>query len=176
MARRSRSRFVRPPKKTMIWLGDNPVSAPSTVPANSALLFSVLNAGALALRPFTILRSRGIIRWESDQAAVSEQPNGAFGEIVVTDNATTIGVTAVPDPISDPDADWFLYQSVFADFNFLSSVGFNEYAGDANVFAYDSKAMRKVGPNDDIAGVISNQNSAHGGKFMTIGRQLIQLH
>jgi len=39
----------------------------------------------------------------------------------------------------------------------------------------DSKAMRKVGPNQDIAGMFSSESNA--GALLTIqGRLLIQLH
>ena len=170
--RRTRARFVRPPARTSIWLGFN--LGPIVVPANSAILAGSLDAAALALRPFTIIRTHLVIRWVTDQAAVAEFPHGAFGSMVVTDQATAIGVTAVPDPISDPDADWYFYHGLTVEMIFLSSVGFESDAG--HTYLIDSKAMRKVGPNQDIVDVVSNQHATHGAVLTVQGRQLIKLH
>ena len=64
-----------------------------------------LNAGALALRPFTMVRVRGVIRLETDQLTTTEFQEIAFGLAVVSDQAVAVGVTAVPSPVSDNGSD-----------------------------------------------------------------------
>ena len=124
MARRSRS-FTRPPPRTKMWIGTG--VGTSTITANGNHFIGSLSAVALLLRPFTVLRTRLLVQYESDQAAVSETTFGVYGQIVVTDTATGIGVTAIPTPggsFGDPDQDWFVFQPVISKFSFLTSAGF----------------------------------------------------
>ena len=171
MARRSTRVFTRPAPRTKMWIGSGlAVAQPA---ASAATLFATYSAAALLLRPFTILRTRLDINWRSDQTAASEAPTGAYGEIIVKESATDIGVTAVPHPLADTEADWYIYQGLTAPFLFITGVGIAGRAG----FRYvvDSKAMRKVGPQDDLAAVIELR-AAGGGLINVEGRQLIQLH
>jgi len=132
-----------------------------------------LNAAALALRPFTIVRTRLLVTFESDQAAVSERPIGSFGMQVVTDNATAVGITAVPQPDTDTDNDFFVYQSLIMSHIFLTSAGFMTPAQET--YLVDSKAMRKVGPGDDVA-ITSELSTASGGVLVVQGRMMVKLH
>ena len=128
------------------------------------------------LRPFTILRTHLFCRYTSDQAAVTESPFGSYGMIVVTANAVSIGVTAMPDPSGisgEPDAGWFVWQAMSTEFVFSSAVGIDANAGSS--YEIDSKAMRKVGPNDDVATIFSQENAV-GSQLKDNGRMLIQLH
>ncbi len=174
MANRSRGRsravFVRPAPKTKIWISSG--LAEQALASGAATLLSSLNAAALALRPFTILRTRLEIMWRSDQSAASETPTGAIGIIVVKETASTIGVTAVPSPLAEPDADFFVYQGVTTSILSLSSIGVLERG---NRYVIDSRAMRKVGVQDDIIGV-GETRSTGGAQFNQEGRILIQLH
>jgi len=174
MARRlSRGRFVRPAPKTKIWIGNGLVN--TTIAGSSTTLLTSLAGGALLLRPFTILRSHMEILFKSDQTSVSEVPQGAYGETVVSDNASAVGVTAVPNPSSvdgDPDADWYVWQALASAFVHATNAAFIE---GGRLFVIDSKAMRKVGANDDIVGVVDMQ-SGPGATIMFGGRTLIQLH
>ena len=173
MARR-RSRFVRPAPKTKMWIGWGVGTV--VITASAVQLIASYSAGALLLRPFTILRTRGLISYESDQSATGEATIGTLGEIVVTDAATAIGATAIPDPgnlAGNPEADWFINQQVHMSYDLATAVGFQ--SGIANQYMLDSKAMRKVGPDDDAVIMFSEENGK--GAFLTTGgRQLIQLH
>ncbi len=165
---------MRPPKKTVIWNGSGVGS--TVVGASGRTLVSVLNASALLLRPFTILRTRMLVGFQSDQTGASEIPFGSLGIIVVTDTAAGIGVTAIPDPGSitgDPSEDWFVHQPVLNPFQFVSGVGVEHRT--AQQYIVDSKAMRKVGPNDQVVHMFGME-AAVGGTLFTQGRQLIQLH
>ena len=173
MARRGRTRFIRPAARTKMWIGGG--VGTSSVVADSENLISSLSAGALLLRPFTILRTRLELAISTDQQSATETPFGDFGMIVITDTAVAVGITAIPMPgstIGDPDADWFVHQPMSTRLIFSSAVGmllsFVHYT-------VDSKAMRKVGPDDNVVQVWSQEASV-GGVIMTHGRLLIQLH
>ncbi len=85
MARRTRGRFIRPAPRTKIWIGAG-VGATS-VGSLATVLISSLSAGALALRPFTVLRTHLLIGIHSDQSVSVEDMVGSFGHIVVTEAA-----------------------------------------------------------------------------------------
>ncbi len=177
MARRH-SRFVRPQPRTKMWIGDG--VGVQNIAASATVLVGTLSAGALLLRPFTILRSYLEVHVQSDQSTAIEAFIASVGEIIVTDTATGIGVTAIPDPSGisgDPEADWFLWSSVmnsfFIDINGTDGIGVDGNNG--MHYQLDSKAMRKVGPDDDLALMFSNE-TAVGLPLSTNGRRLIQLH
>jgi len=172
MARRHRGRFVRPAPRTKMWIGQG--VGVTAIASNTKVLEATYSAGALLLRPFTILRTRMEIQFRIDQDAADEAPFGSYGQMVVTDTAAAIGVTAVPDPSGingDPEADWFVWQAMFAHIQAGSlSQAVNEYK-----WTIDSRAMRKVSIDEDVVSVFSSESS--GGSFLTTnGRQLIQLH
>jgi len=78
-----------------LWF-DGPVFNTNMGAASTAVLVSSLSAAALALRPFTVVRTRGSMFLETDQQAASEFYQAAIGCCVVSDQAVAIGVTAVP--------------------------------------------------------------------------------
>ncbi len=173
MARRvSRARFVRPAPKTKIWIGVGVDEI--TLVTNTIQLLTVLNAAALALRPFTILRTRLEINLRTDQSAAAEGLTGAYGEIVVKESASGIGVTALPAPLTDIDADFFVWQGMTAPFE-LNGTGISSSWQPGFRYTVDSKAMRKIGTTDDI--VTMSEIRAQGGGLLNVeGRRLIQLH
>ncbi len=170
---RHRQRFVRPPARTKIWV-DNAFTV-ETLSTNAKNLIAVAGSGLLALRPYTILRTRIDLNFRTDQAAASEAPTGAYGQIVVKEVAAVIGVTAVPGPIVDTDADWYVYQGMTAPFVFGDGTS-SSWSNAAGVrYSIDSKAMRKVGTTDsDI--FVFEMRSVGGGQLNCEGRQLLQLH
>ncbi len=145
----------------------------TTVPASGRVLLGSLNAAALALRPFTIVRTRLVISWESDQVSASESPQGAFGMGVVKSPAIAIGVTAVPTPLTEATADYFVYQSLIDSFLFATAAGFESQGG--RQYIVDSKAMRKVGLDEDVA-VTVEEGNAVGAVISVMGRFLAKLH
>ena len=122
MARR-RS-FTRPAPRTKMWIGSG--VGDTTVAAGATVLVSTFSAGALALRPFTILRTHMLLTIRSDQTGADETLIGSYGELVVTEVAAAVGVTAVPDPSGisgDPEAAWYVWQALATRFLFVSGVG-----------------------------------------------------
>ena len=112
MPPRNRSTFRRQsgvvvPRET-VWFEFGFVSSVLAASATAALV-QTLNAAALALRPFTIVRTR--MNWfvHSDQTAASEGFIGNAGFCVISDQAAAVGVAAVPTPATDMGSDlWFL--------------------------------------------------------------------
>jgi len=171
MARRHQ-RFVRPPKKTKQWIGAS-IDTVVTVPSTLATVVAVYDAAILGLRPFTILRTHLVLSFRSDQSATAEFPFGIYGETIVTDTAAALGTTAVPNPGDEPEGDWYIYQPLQAEFLLKSAVGFEANA--MQTVVVDSKAMRKVGPDDSLMAIFKMVSSV-GGQLLVQGRQLIQLH
>ncbi len=172
MARRvSRAPFVRTARRQNLWLNIN--IGDIVLAGSTSVLLATLNAAALALRPFTIVRSHMQAWYSSDQTGAAETPFGAFGHIVVKDSAAAVGITAIPTPSTDTDADWHVWQGMISDFVFVTGVGFDAQAGVQ--YPIDSKGMRKVGPDDDLA-VVFEQSASVGGNIIVRGRALIKLH
>jgi len=157
-------------KRKSLWLGFQPVSV-SINTATSTLLFS-LSAAALALRPFTIIRSHFEVMVRSDQSAALEAQVTAIGLAVVSDQAVSVGVTAVPTPITELGSSlWFVHRLMFGESNSLIDL----VKPQLNV-AIDSKAMRKVEVGSDIVVVIENASvgGSGGAIILTSGRMLIK--
>ncbi len=172
----ARSRHIvrvgRPAGRANHWIGMQiPVV---TVGANVATLVATFNAAAKLLRPFTIIRTRCILNITSDQVVTSEFVQGAFGMQVVTDSAAAAGVASVPTPLTETDADFFVYQPFINSFLDATSVGFFEQGGQGNSWLIDSKAMRKVGTDDDVA--VTCNDLASGYNLALEGRMLVKLH
>ncbi len=145
----------------------------ATLTGNAATLLAVLNAGALALRPFTIVRTRGFFHITSDQAAASETLEGAWGSIVVQEEAADAGIASVPSPLAEPDAAYIVYEPFVNEFLFGDGTGFTEPGG-INL-TFDSKAMRKVGLSEDMV-IVAELASAPGASISIQGRMLLKLH
>ena len=144
------------------------------VDTNIVLLAGTLNAATLAQRPFTIVRTHILITCKSDQQIATEEGNAGFGMMVVNDTAAALGVTAIPGPVSDAGSPWFVWQPLQWNFLFASGVGVQPENG--TQYVVDSKAMRKVGIDQDIAMVFDNVDGAHGMQVSAVGRFLIKTH
>ena len=155
------------------WIG---ISATTTSIASAAgaTLVASFNAAALALRPFTIVRTHLEIHMVSDQSGVDERQQVAVGLAVVSDQAVAIGVTAVPTPSTDLSSDlWLAHQWCFNDFLFISGIGVHPNAG--RLYTIDSKGMRKVNGDQDLVLVLENVLSS-GSQTTMGGRLLVKLH
>jgi len=143
--------------------------------ASTAVIQTSLNAGALALRPFTIVRTRGHILYRSDQESAAENQDVSFGMAVVSDQSVAIGVTAVPTPFADNGSDlWFVYESMSARFGFITGVGFDQQSGVERIV--DSKAMRKVEGGQDVIIAAETADISGGVTITSFVRMLIKLH
>ncbi len=160
-------------RRETLWIGVDPAVVGLTV--GGGTLTHALNASALALRPFTITRSRMTIQWSSDQTAATERQFGAYGLAVVSDEALAIGVTAVPTPVTDSSSDlWLLHQWLMSQFIVTSAIGSESVYQQIDI---DSKAMRKVEDGQDIAFVGELATGVSDGfTLLVAGRLLVKLH
>jgi len=160
-------------RRETLWFGGIEFSQ-ALATAGTAVLVSTLNAAALALRPFTVIRTRGMLHIDTDNAAAAEHYSAAFGMAVVSDQAAAIGVTAVPTPVTDSGSNlWFVYDWLFGSHNSRTDVG----QGTAGfVKEIDSKAMRKVESGSDLAVVIERGAITAGCTLSGFARNLVKLH
>ncbi len=168
MARRTRVAHPRGARRKSLWLQFAPSRA--TLSAAGGTLFATLNAAALALEPFTIVRTRFMLYMQSDQSAAVEDQVAGFGIAVVTSQAAAAGVGSIPTPITDLGSSQFFVHTLLA-------AGQRTAADKSGiVMQVDSKAMRKVENQDDVA--IVGEFSADGaGLQLTVGgRILIKLN
>ncbi len=173
MARRTfRTRMLERHGRQTFWFSGGHVDTVLAA-ASNATLVSSLNAAALALRPFTVVRTRGFVNIATDQQAATEAQSGAWGVIVVSDQAVAIGVTAVPTPVSDDQSNWLAYESMANRFLFTTGVAYIQSGRERIV---DSKAMRKVTEGQDVISVVESSAISNGLIFSTYFRMLIKLH
>ncbi len=157
------------------WLDAIPVQTTLAAASTGAITHS-LTTVELALRPFTIMRTRGVLWVDTDQAAATEDQDVAIGLAVVSDQAATIGVTAVPTPYTDMESDlFFVYDQHFGHFDFADATGFNSH-GNELMTRFDSKAMRKVEDGQDVVSVIETSSISDGAIVRVGFRMLIKLH
>jgi len=153
------------------WIGSVDETAFISVGAGNIDFQGLLGAGALALRPFTVVRVRGMLSLISDQVAAAEEPFGAWGLCVVTEQASAAGTASLPSPISEDFSDvWFAYQFGAAPINSAGVM-----ASVATSY-FDSRAMRKVEEGQDIVSLFENAHATHGLKYVVKYRMLVKLH
>ena len=170
MARRRSRGFVRTgPRRQTDWQFGFISSSFVTVPASSKVLLASIAGSLLDVNaPSTIIRTRGILTITSDQTGAVEEQLGAVGLTLVSDAALSVGVTAIPGPISDFGWDgWFLHQ-FFADENLAGS---NQ---SRMTFELDSKAMRKYTGDDALVLMAENSHATHGLQVAIFLRILIK--
>ena len=157
------------------WFSDTSTGLITLGAASTATLVGSLTAEELALRPFTIVRTRGVWHVASDQTAATERYDVALGIAVVSEQASAIGVTAIPTPSTDDGSDlWMVYERMMSQHLIKSLIGFVEPAGTMQVF--DSKAMRKVEDGQDVVKVVETSAASLGATVRSYARQLIKLH
>ena len=100
----------------------------------------------------TIMRSRGRVLASIDGAVDNDAAAVHVGLIVADDDAVAAGVTAIPSPATDFDADWLWHG-----FLLLKAQGTSTDApGLTDRLELDSKAMRRVKPNTQCVFAVTN--------------------
>jgi len=174
---RNRSRIVRGVRRETAWLFI--ASRRVTMAGASTAVFTAsLNAAALAARPFTVIRTLLHLSLKSDQVAQTEAFDAAAGMCVISDQASAIGVTAVPTPMTDLGSDlWFFHKILDGEFLFSSGVGFEaQGVVPSGGITVESKAMRKINDDSDLAIVTETSAVSIGAIMYLAGRLLIKLH
>jgi len=157
-----------------LWANFTTVEAALTG-APTAVLANVTGAPLLAIRPFTVIRARGVIAIRSDQAAATESFMVDVGQCVVSDQAVAIGVTAVPTPGTDAGSDlWYMFQQVIGRIEVSSGAGTGVPVNTQTFVQYDSRAMRKIEEGNQL--ILVFENELNGANIVHSGRILIKLH
>ncbi len=107
------------------------------------------------------------------RGSISLTTGRSFGLIVVSDQAIAAGVASLPASDANSDAPFFVWEPLAVRIRLATAVGFDGNAGYHQIV--DSKAMRKVGNNEDLVSVVSLVG-APGGFLSLEGRILIKLH
>ncbi len=172
MARRGFVRTGRVSEKRLTqWVGSADISTQVALAAGAAVLDQSLVLTGL---PATVVRTRGIITVYSDQTAANEEPFGAIGMCVVSDQALAIGVTAVPTPITDSGSDlFFLHQYFAAPVKATTDIAF---ANVSQTYGFDSKAMRKISEDESLIIVVENASATAGLNYLLQFRMLIKVN
>ena len=156
-------------KRATEWFAAPAVSAFTSLAAATALIDTAFVFGD----PVTVVRAVGMLVAQSDQVAGDEEPFGAIGLAVVTDQAFAIGVTAVPTPYTDGGSDaWFMHSYWATPVRAPTAVGVNKVS---SIYRFDSRAMRKVHADQTVILMMENGSSTHGVTFMYECRLLVKV-
>ncbi len=173
MAHRAGRHFPRGERRQTRWLS-GPTTGQALAAANTGALILTLTTEELALRPFTIVRTRGLFSATSDQLSADEDFSVSLGMAVVSDEAVVVGITAIPTPEEQRDSDlWFVFESLQGHLQVASAIGFQSMAPEVR---FDSKAMRKVEDGQDVVVVLQNSAISDGSISTVSFRMLIKLH
>jgi len=153
-----RRRFVSSgPKRQNQWVAPAAQAYLSVGSTNSVIIAS-FTPDAQGLNHPTVVRTRGQVSIKLPTYAADANVVGAFGVGIVTEQAFNAGQASIPETFDEADwGGWFVwrsfslhYESITAASSFIASWEFE----------VDSKAMRKVGPNDTIVLMASSQVGA----------------
>ena len=138
-------------------------TAPETTYTNLAAATAILDSFFTAEDPETVIRVVGTLNIQSDQVAGGEEPFGAIGLCVVSDQAFAIGVTAIPTPYTDASSDlWLMHRFWQAPIAVATAASI---ARVDTLVDLTSKAMRKINPDQTLVLVIENGAGAHGVEY-----------
>ncbi len=161
-------------RRETTWIGGTMVES-TYASASAGSIITSLSAGALALRPFTVVRTRGLLAIRSDQFAVTEDYSAAYGECVVSDQASAAGFASVPNPDSDNDSEfWFVMEYLFGHQSVTTDIG--RFLTMSQHAVIDSRAMRKVQEGEDLLQVGQATALSLGVILTSFARTLVKLH
>ena len=132
------------------------------IPANNKVLIALAVLSNPGIGE-TIRRTRGMFSVIFDQVAANETQVGAFGAIVVSDRAVVVGVSAIPDPVTEQNDDgWFVWEPFVQTCSVAQAVGVAVgQTQPPTAYPFDSKAMRKVQEGFQVAFMFANASSSH---------------
>ncbi len=159
---RSFSRGNRGQRRLTQWGATAPETTFTALAAATAVLDSTFTVGSDS--PETVVRIRGSFDVQSDQLAAQEEPFGAIGIAIVSDQAVAIGVTAIPTPYTDATSDlWMLHEFWSAPMTF--GVDARGIAKIDQLVVLDSKAMRKITEDETLIIVVENGSATAGAEY-----------
>ena len=161
-------------KRQTRWAVLNPVV--DVITGGGVNFVAFLSATGLLQRPFTIVRTHLYWQIQSDQSVATEDQDCAIGLAVVSSQSSAIGASALPTPITDQGSGkWFLWDYQHSSFLFKDATGTSSTFG-MQQRRVDSKAMRKVGQDEDVVLVVEAPGFSDGLTIVSAFRMLIKLH
>ena len=117
-------------------------------------------AGISFTGPQTILRSRGEILLQMDENTLAaDNALIAMALGIMSTDAFAAGGASLPDPSGNADYPWLWWQTINLATNFTLAAGSDQVAGmTTRVVQVDSKAMRRVKPNETLSLVFQYVN------------------
>ncbi len=148
---------IRPRSRTT-WVGSAD-QAYVAIGAGLSVIQQSFDPSAASMLEPTILRSRGLISVRLNSFASDLSFTGVIGMGVVTDDAFAAGAVSIPRPFDDADwGGWFVWEPYSFYLEFADAIGFQSKA-DMH-FKFDSKAMRRVEPNETVVVMVESQSVA----------------
>ena len=177
MAHSNRSRFPqRSARKTMVW---NVGPESSAVQTSSTAGLTIIDTGQVASGGVTVVRLRGEFTiWLRLATAIGDGFTAfALGVGVATTDAFSVGATALPSPTGDPDwGGWWYYSTYGA---LVSDSTTENFQGPMSAIRIpiDTKAMRKIQPNETIFAAIglNTEIGTATADFVFRSRMLVKL-
>ncbi len=110
----------------------------------------------------TLIRTRGWASFHFDPTSIADTFNVGIGLGVYSSDAFTIGATAMPGPLTDADYDWIFHTTL------VFGPAFSATEDGTNIrnnhwLEVDSKAMRKIKPNQTIGWIAEGDVLSGGG-------------
>ena len=157
------------------WLSSADVAAQTAIAAGTSILSqSFTQAQNQALGPVTIVRTVGLFSVRTDQLVATEAPFGAFGFMVVREQARAIGAGSLPGADTSAfDDGWFGHMFWSAGIVVSSAIGLDLQSW--SHFRFDFRGQRKVTADDAIVVMVENANSTAGAEFLMQFRMLVKL-
>ncbi len=150
---RHRSRGFQKSARLTTWIGPADQGFVNVAAGANAIISSVSFED-----PLTVMRVRGMVSvipqvFNADLTIV-----GAYGLAVVSTEAFVAGAASIPGPWDDPDwGGWFVWRSFGFRLEFGTAVSLNFIPWQ---FEIDSKAMRKISPNETMVTMAEGQSGA----------------
>ncbi len=152
-----RPRISRSVRRKSVWVGPADQGFINVGAGASVLVDSFIPDAAGMLRP-TVARVRGQCALFPTVASADISITGAFGIAIVSAQAFVAGAGSIPRPFDDADwSGWFVWRSFNYRYEFhtaaSSLLSFTS-------FEVDSKAMRKIAPDEVIVAMCESQSGA----------------
>jgi len=169
--RSSRGSF-QAPKRQIANDGFSTTSS-GTVTFGANTLGSVQMAGLQVLQSaLTLVRTRGSLIVSIDNSGTTKNIlNGAYGLIVVSNEAFAAGLASLPSPMTEIENDWVVYVPFALRSESVATVITD--LGAHRHIDFDSRGMRKLKLGDTLAAIVEiAQSDATTGTIVNLGVQL----
>ena len=153
----ARRRFPVSQKRLTAWIGTADQGDVAVASGASVAISSFTPDTFAMIRP-TMVRTRGIFHVQPAGFGADLNFSGAYGLGVVSAEAQAIGATAIPRPFDDDDwGGWMVHGYYAGHLEFQSATSEHQTPF---LYQIDSKAMRKIGPNETLIWMVESFEGA----------------